>query len=66
MVELTQILQFFKVDPSTGWIQSAILFMILLSSNGVRRDIKMLLVKIDALEIRVFNLETKTKEKVND
>lgn len=68
MVDLSQILQLLKIEPGSGLLQSALLFMIYWSSHGVRKDIKALLLRMvtnenrmNVLEGRVTNLETKEK-----
>lgn len=68
MVELSHIMQLLQIEPGSGLLQSALLFMIYWSSHGIRKDIKSLLLRmvvnenrINQLDERVVKLETKEK-----
>ena len=68
MVELSQILQLLQIEPGSGLLQSALLFMIWLSSMGVRKDIKAMGLRLlnhearfDKIEGRLTTLETKER-----
>lgn len=70
MFDLSQIMQLLKVDPGNGLVQSLLLFMIWLSSRGLKKELVALRdsltdmkihheVRFEQIEARVQTLERK-------
>jgi hypothetical protein len=66
MFDLSQILELVKLEPGHNLVQSFLLFMIWMSSRGLRREIRKDLSaqqkRIDNHEGRIIVLETKEKK----
>ncbi len=53
MFDVTQVLEFMKAEPGHGLVQSLLLFMIWISSRGLRKELIEL--KTSLLEFKIHN-----------